>query len=88
MITDDDLLLYHYRELDAAERAFPVLRPVPVVDRHPLARRPVLAGVPAPSSSSGRTGAAGVAMSLASLLAGLATITVGGAGPRRIGRAA
>jgi nitrous oxidase accessory protein len=53
--------------LSAAERAFPVLDPVPVQDRHPLARPPILPDVPGPPSDPGRVAGWGVAGSLAGL---------------------
>ena len=37
--------------LGSAERAFPVLDPIPVIDPHPLARRPALPDVPAADRS-------------------------------------
>jgi nitrous oxidase accessory protein len=52
----------------AAERAFPVLRLVPVEDPSPLARPPLLAQVPPPSRSGAGANPAGIAASL--LLAG------------------
>ncbi len=52
--------------LGAAERAFPVLDPVPVVDARPLARPPVLAAVPAdvPVAASSLVARAGAWMLL------------------------
>jgi nitrous oxidase accessory protein len=53
--------------LSAAERVFPVLEPVPVVDEHPLARPPALPDVPAPPASPARAGGWGIAGSIAGL---------------------
>jgi nitrous oxidase accessory protein len=57
--------------LAAAERAFPVLDPLPVEDRAPLARPPALAQVPRPSRDSGRPNAPGMAVSAAVAAAGI-----------------
>jgi nitrous oxidase accessory protein len=51
--------------IGAAERAFPVLRLVPVEDAAPLARPPVLAAVPRPSARATRPDPLGIAASLA-----------------------
>ncbi len=70
------------RALAAAERGFPVLRPIPVLDPHPLARPPLLTGVPAaPRSERGGVGAGFAAASLIGGL-GLAALTFG----RRLGQ--
>jgi nitrous oxidase accessory protein len=62
--------------LAAAERAFPVLDPIPVVDAHPLARPPVLADVPRAEPRTARHGLAGwTAAGIA--LAGLAAFGAG-----------
>jgi nitrous oxidase accessory protein len=55
-----------------AERAFPVLNPIPVVDERPLARPPALPQVPVAPPQSRRVAPWGLAASAASLLAGLA----------------
>jgi nitrous oxidase accessory protein len=57
--------------LGAAERAFPILDPLPVEDRAPLARAPELAEVPRPSHDSGRPNPGGMAMSAAAAIAGI-----------------
>ncbi len=60
--------------LGAAERAFPVLTPVPVVDGRPLARPPTLPAVP----SAGLTAEpAGAARGSALLLLGLGLVVLG-----------
>jgi nitrous oxidase accessory protein len=56
--------------IGAAERAFPVLRLVPVEDAAPLARPPVLAAVPRPSARAPRPNTLGIAASLALAAAG------------------
>jgi nitrous oxidase accessory protein len=53
--------------LSAAERIFPVLEPVPVVDEHPLARPPALVDVPAPPPGPARAAGWGIAGSIAGL---------------------
>jgi nitrous oxidase accessory protein len=63
--------------LAAAERAFPVIAPIPVLDEHPLARPPVLADVPAPPSDEGRVAGWGAAASAASLLGGVVILWSG-----------
>ncbi len=70
------------RTLAAAERGFPVLRPIPVLDAHPLARPPVLAQVPAAPRAA--HGGVGVGFAAASLIGafGVVTLTMG----RRLGR--
>jgi nitrous oxidase accessory protein len=55
-----------------AERTFPVLNPIPVVDERPLARAPVLPQVPVAPPEGRRAAPWGLAASAASLLAGLA----------------
>jgi nitrous oxidase accessory protein len=75
------------RALSAAERTFPVLDPVQVLDHFPLARPPVLRDVPAPASRPRRLDRWGVPGAL-----GLLAIGMTGLGalrrPRRTGRAA
>jgi nitrous oxidase accessory protein len=56
--------------LGAAERAFPVLDPIPVIDAHPLARPPVLAAVPAEAATGPARSVAGMVPPLALLLIG------------------
>jgi nitrous oxidase accessory protein len=74
------------RALGAAERAFPVLDLVPVVDERPLARMPRLASVPTGAPTSAGVGRSrtdiGVAVSL--LFAGAVVLF---AGARPLGRA-
>jgi nitrous oxidase accessory protein len=67
--------------IGAAERAFPVLRLVPVEDASPLARPPRLEGVPGASSATGRARPTGVLASLALAFAG-ATVLMRGRRPR------
>ncbi len=58
-----------------AERAFPVLDPVPVVDRRPLVRPPALTRVPRATPPARRTGgAAGLLASAAALAAGFTVL--------------
>jgi nitrous oxidase accessory protein len=64
--------------LGAAEEAFPVLDPVPVLDEHPLARPPALPDVPEPRSAHGGWDPAAAGLPLALLAAGVA-ILAGGA---------
>ncbi len=63
--------------LGAAERAFPVLDPVPVEDHSPLARPPLLAQVPRPVKRPARPDAAGIAGSALGLAGGLAALLAG-----------
>jgi nitrous oxidase accessory protein len=63
--------------IGAAERAFPVLRLVPVEDPSPLARPPALPGVPAPSTRAAGANPLGMATSLALGLAGAAVLSRG-----------
>jgi nitrous oxidase accessory protein len=65
------------RVLATAERTFPVLDPIPVLDAHPLARPPVLVDVPAPVAEPGHGTAWGVTMSAAGLAGGLAVLWSG-----------
>jgi nitrous oxidase accessory protein len=75
--------------LSAAERAFPVLTPLPVLDERPLARPPDLPDVPAPPFERARLGGWGVAASVATLACGVVLLWTGrrpsavaGAAPR------
>lgn len=70
------------RALAAAERGFPVLRPIPVLDTHPLARPPVLARVPAAPRAE-RAGV-GTGLAASSLIGALGLVTL--AAGRRLGR--
>ncbi len=63
--------------IGAAERAFPVLRLVPVEDPSPLARPPALPDVPRPSPRETGASARGIAGSLALALAGAAVLSRG-----------
>jgi nitrous oxidase accessory protein len=63
--------------IGAAERAFPVLRLVPVEDASPLARPPLLAGVPSPDGVGAAPRPLGVAASLALGLAGAVVLVRG-----------
>jgi nitrous oxidase accessory protein len=63
--------------IGAAERAFPVLRLVPVEDPSPLARPPALPDVPRPSPREAGANARGIAGSLALALAGAAVLSRG-----------
>jgi nitrous oxidase accessory protein len=63
--------------LGAAERAFPVLDPVPVEDHSPLARPPLLPRVPRPGARPARPDPAGIAGSALGLAGGLAALLVG-----------
>jgi nitrous oxidase accessory protein len=60
--------------LSAAERAFPVLEPVAVEDRSPLARPPRLPEVPRPPAAPGGRHAAGLLASAAALALGCAAL--------------
>ena len=64
--------------LASAERAFPVLDPVPVVAAHPLIRPPLMRDVPAPSAQVAGGSGWGVLVSVAMLGLGAA-----GLRPRR-----
>jgi nitrous oxidase accessory protein len=63
--------------LGMAERAFPVLDPLPVEDHAPLARPPRLPAVPRRESRKARPDAAGIAGSTLGLAAGLAALFAG-----------
>ena len=64
--------------LGAAERAFPVLDPVPVVDARPLARPPVLGAVPVQTSTSTSRSVASTGPPLLLLLIGGGLLAAGG----------
>jgi nitrous oxidase accessory protein len=64
--------------LGAAERAFPVLDAVPVVDAHPLARPPVLDAVPAQASTSASRSVASTVLPVLLLLLGGGVLAAGG----------
>jgi nitrous oxidase accessory protein len=72
--------------LSAAERAFPVLEPVPVVDAHPLTRPPAMRDLPALPPDPMRVAGWGVAGSIAALAFGGTVLWSGGrrraSGPR------
>jgi len=63
--------------IGAAERAFPVLRLVPVEDSSPLARPPFLSGVPAPDARATGPRLGGIAASLALGLLGATVLARG-----------
>ncbi len=63
--------------IGAAERAFPVLRLVPVEDASPLARPPLLPGVPRPDARATGPRPVGMAASLALGLAGAVVLARG-----------
>ncbi|HLN58043.1 MAG TPA: nitrous oxide reductase family maturation protein NosD [Thermoanaerobaculia bacterium] len=63
--------------LGAAERAFPVLDPVPVEDHSPLARPPLLPRVPRPGARPARPDPAGIVGSALGLAGGLAALLAG-----------
>jgi nitrous oxidase accessory protein len=74
--------------IGAAERAFPVLRAVPVADDSPLARPPLLAAVPSSGAERRTASPAGLAVSLGLGLAGASVFRRGrgagrGAGGKR-----
>ena len=64
------------RALAAAERTFPVLRPVSAVDRRPLTRPPVLEAVPVATAESNGA-AAGLGVSAIALVLGAGVIQWG-----------
>jgi nitrous oxidase accessory protein len=63
--------------IGAAERAFPVLRAVPVEDASPLARPPILDDVPLPSRRPAGGSPLGIAASLTLAFAGAAVLSRG-----------
>ncbi len=63
--------------IGAAERAFPVLRAVPVEDPEPLARPPLMARVPTSRPREGRASPIGLVASAALTLLGALTMRVG-----------
>ena len=63
--------------LGAAERAFPILDPIPVVDAHPLARRPALDAVPAPPTGASTRPIAGAVAPLLLLFVGGGVLAAG-----------
>jgi nitrous oxidase accessory protein len=64
--------------LGAAERAFPVLDPVPVIDAHPLARPPVLAAVQTAAPADVTRSVASAGPPLVLLLLGGGLLATGG----------
>jgi nitrous oxidase accessory protein len=86
-LTAADLLSDSFAALaiGAAERAFPVLRLVPVEDSSPLARPPALPDVPPPSTRATGANPLGVAGSLALGLAGAAVLARGRRPSTRLG---
>jgi nitrous oxidase accessory protein len=65
------------RALGAAERAFPVLEAVPVVDTRPLARAPRLVDVPSESRGKPRPAAGTAVSAFLCLLAGVGALAAG-----------
>jgi nitrous oxidase accessory protein len=63
------------KALSTAERAFPVLDALPVVDHAPLARPPLLDRIPKPPAASQRASAAGLTASAAVMAAGALALT-------------
>lgn len=63
--------------LGAAERAFPILDPIPVIDAHPLARPPVLDAVPMPAPVAASQSVAGTAPPVLLLLVGGGVLVAG-----------
>lgn len=63
--------------LAAAERMFPVLEPISVVDARPLARPPALAAVPAPPGAPGGRAPWGLAVAASCLAGGLGVLRSG-----------
>ena len=63
--------------LGAAEEAFPVLDPVPVLDEHPLARPPALPEVPQPRPAGAGWSPGGAVLPLALFAAGAAIVARG-----------
>lgn len=63
--------------LAAAEEAFPVLEPIPVVDAHPQVRPPSLAQVPRPAPPPRRATARGLAIAALALVASAGVLTAG-----------
>ena len=63
--------------LGAAERAFPILDPIPVVDAHPLARPPALDAVPAPPTGASTRPIAGAVAPLLLLFVGGGVLAAG-----------
>jgi nitrous oxidase accessory protein len=72
--------------LAAAERAFPVLDPLPVVDARPLASAPRLPEVPLEVSMARSRTATGVGLPPLLLLLGCAVLVAGGRSPVSTGR--
>lgn len=64
--------------LARAERTFPVLRPIAVVDAHPLLRAPDRGAIPELPEPGGSGTRAGLAVSAVGLLLGLAVLSAGG----------
>lgn len=64
--------------LGAAERAFPVLDPTPVIDARPLARPPALMGVPALATEAATGPVAGAGAPLLLLIVGGGLLATGG----------
>jgi nitrous oxidase accessory protein len=71
--------------VSAAERAFPVLDPVGLVDRSPLARPPSLPAVPRADDRPSRASIGGISVSALALVMGLAGLRGGLRGLRGAG---
>ena len=69
----------------AAEQAFPIIQAATVSDRRPLAKAPLLAGVPPPPLAERTANAAGLSVSGAAAAMGLAGLSRGRR-PRRLAR--
>jgi nitrous oxidase accessory protein len=63
--------------LASAERTFPVLDVIPVVDAHPLAKPPALREVPSPPPAAGNVAVSGLVESVALLGAGAIILAAG-----------
>ena len=72
--------------IGAAERVFPVLDPIPVVDNHPLARMPRLDAVPSAPPPAVSRGAASLGLPTLLLLMGSAVLAAAGRSPSRVAR--
>jgi nitrous oxidase accessory protein len=69
--------------IGAAEKVFPVLDPIPVVDQHPLAHMPQLTAVPAASATAAPRDAGSLALPAFLLFAGGSLLAASGRSPAR-----